>query len=181
MKQGLIIIDVQNDYFQGGNMELVAMEVAADNCQLLLNRFRQEQAPIFHIQHLSVRAGSAFFVPDTQGCEINARVKPEAGEPVVVKNFPNAFRGTELQGLLENAGIEQLVVCGAMSHMCVDTTVRAAFDLDYNCQVISDACATRDLEFEGRNVPASVVHDAFMASLNGLFAVLSTTQEFLDG
>lgn len=181
MKQGLIIIDVQNDYFQGGNMELVAMEVAADNCQQLLNRFRQEQAPIFHIQHLSVRAGSSFFVPGTQGCEINERVKPEADEPVVVKNFPNAFRDTELQNLLQKAGIEQLVVCGAMSHMCVDTTVRAAFDLGYNCQLISDACATRDLEFEGRSLPASVVHDAFMASLNGLFAVLSTTQEFLDG
>jgi len=181
MKQGLIIIDVQNDYFQGGSMELVAMEAAADNCQQLLNRFRQEQAPIFHIQHLSVRAGSAFFVPGTQGCEINARVKPEQNEPVVVKNFPNAFRDTGLQGLLQNAGIEQLVVCGAMSHMCVDTTVRAAFDLGYNSQVISDACATRDLEFEGRSVPASVVHDAFMASLNGLFAVLSTTKDFLDG
>jgi len=180
MKQGLIIIDVQNDYFQGGNMELVAMEAAADNCQHLLYRFRQEQAPIFHIQNLSVRAGSSFFVPGTQGCEINQRVIPEADEPVVVKNFPNAFRGTNLQDLLQNAGIEQLVICGAMSHMCVDTSVRAAFDLGYNCHVISDACATRDLEFEGRSIPASVVHDAFMASFNGLFAVLSTTQEFLD-
>jgi len=181
MKQGLIIIDVQNDYFTGGNMELVSMEAAADNCQLLLNQFRQSPKPVFHIQHLSVRAGSAFFVPGTQGCEINARVKPEQNEPVVVKNFPNAFRDTGLQGLLQNAGIEQLVVCGAMSHMCVDTTVRAAFDLGYNSQVISDACATRDLEFEGRSVPASVVHDAFMASLNCLFAVLSTTKDFLDG
>lgn len=180
MKQGLIIIDVQNDYFQGGKMELVGMEAAADNCRRLLNKFRQDQAPIFHIQHLSVRAGSSFFVPHTEGCKINGCVEPGADEPVVVKNFPSAFRDTGFQDLLNNAGIEQLVVCGAMTQMCVDTTVRAAFDLGYNCQVISDACATRDLEFEGRNVPASVVQDAFMASLNGLFATVSTTDDFLQ-
>jgi nicotinamidase-related amidase len=180
MKQGLIIIDVQNDYFQGGNMELVGMEAAADNCQRLLTRFRDDQAPIFHIQHISVRAGASFFVPATVGCEINDRVKPAADESVTEKNFPSAFRDTGLQGLLKNAGIEQLVVCGAMTQMCVDTTVRAAFDLGFSCQVISDACATRDLEFEGRTVPASAVQDAFMASLNGLFAVVSTTEDFLQ-
>ena len=180
MKQGLIIIDVQNDYFQGGNMELVGMEAAADNCQSLLNRFRQDQAPIFHIQHVSVRAGASFFVAGSEGCEINHRVKPSGAEPVTKKHFPSAFRDTGLQDLLKNTEIEQLVVCGAMTQMCVDTTVRAAFDLGYNCQVISDACATKDLEFEGRSVPASAVQDAFMASLNGLFAVVSTTDEFLQ-
>ena len=179
MKQGLIIIDVQNDYFKGGNMQLVGMEAAADNCQRLLNRFRQDQAPIFHIQHLSVKAGASFFVPGSEGCEINNRVKPAAGEPVTEKSFPSAFRDTGLQQLLKNAGIEQLVVCGAMTQMCVDTTVRAAFDLGYICHVISDACATRELEFEGRKVSASAVQDAFMASLNGLFAAVSTTEDYL--
>ena len=180
MKQALIIIDVQNDYFTGGSMELDGMEAAADNCQHLLNRFRQKKAPIIHIQHLSVKPGSSFFVPGTSGCEINERVKPKAGEPVLEKDFPSAFRDSGLQDLLKNMGIEQLVVCGAMTHMCIDTTVRAAFDLGYNCQLISDACATRDLEFEGRTVPAPVVQDTFMASFNGLFAELSTTEEFLD-
>lgn len=180
MKQGLIIIDVQNDYFTGGNMELVSMEAAADNCQLLLNQFRQSPKPVFHIQHLSIRAGSTFFVPGTEGCEINGRVKPETDEPIVVKNFPSAFRDTRLQDLLKSSGIEQLVVCGAMTQMCIDTTVRAAFDLGYNCQVIADACATKNLQFEGRTVAASAVQDAFMASLNGLFAEVLTTKEFLQ-
>ena len=180
MKQGLIIIDVQNDYFQGGSMELVGMEAAADNCQRLLNRFRESQAPIFHIQHLSVRPGSSFFVPDTDGCEINPRVSPEADEPVLQKNYPNAFRGTQLQELLKSADIEKLVVCGAMTQMCIDTTVRAAFDIGYNCELISDACATKDLQFESRTVPASVVQDTYMASLNGLFAAVSMTEIFLQ-
>jgi nicotinamidase-related amidase len=160
-------------------MELVGMEAAADNCRRLLERFRETQAPIFHIQHLSVKPGSSFFVPDTDGCEINQHVTPQADEPVLQKNFPNAFRGTELNDRLQAAGIDQLVVCGAMSHMCIDTTVRAAFDLGYNSQLISDACATRDLEFEGRTVPAATVQAAFMASINGLFAAVSPTDNFL--
>jgi nicotinamidase-related amidase len=181
MIQALIIIDVQNDYFTGGNMELVGMEAAADNCELLLSRFREKRAPVFHIQHLSIRPGSSFFVPDTAGCEINPRVKPQADEPVLQKNFPNAFRSTELNERLQAAGIEQLIVCGAMSHMCIDTSVRAAFDLGYNSQLIHDACATRDLQFEDRIVPAAMVQDAFMASVNGLFAAVSSTREYLDG
>ena len=179
MNQALIIIDVQNDYFVGGTMELVGMDAAADNCRRLLDRFRERKAPIFHIQHLSVRPGSSFFVPETEGCEINARIKPEAEETVVVKNYPSAFRDTGLEELLRNASIEQLVVCGAMTHMCVDTTIRAAFDLGYNNQLISDACATRNLEFEGRTVAAPAVQDAFMSSLNGLFAAVSSSNDFL--
>jgi len=97
-----------------------------------------------------------------------------------LKNYPSAFRDTGLQELLKDAGIEQLDFCGAMTQMCIDTTVRAAFDLGYNCQVISDSCAAKNLKFEGRTVPASTVQDAFIASPNGLFAVLSTTDNFLQ-
>ena len=129
MKSALIIVDVQNDYFPGGAMELVAMEQAARNCGKLLQSFREDAAPLFHVQHIANRPGATFFVPDSPGCEINERVKPLANEPIVVKHFPSAFRDTELQAMLRQAQVEQLVICGAMTHMCIDTTTRAAFDL----------------------------------------------------
>ena len=179
MTQALIIVDVQNDYFSGGAMELVGMEAAADNCQRLLQHFRRAGAPLFHIQHLAVRPGSTFFVPDTVGGEIHASVKPEAGESLTVKHFPSAFRDTDLRQSLQQAAIEELVICGAMSHMCIDTTARAAFDLGYRCRVISDACATRDLEFDGRIVAAADVHAAFMAALAMPFATVETTAELI--
>ena len=94
MKQGLIIVDVQNDYFAGGSLPLVGMDAAAANVQQLLTHFRSKQAPIFHIQHLSVRPGATFFIPGTPGCEIHESVTPQAGEPVVTKHFPSAFRDT---------------------------------------------------------------------------------------
>jgi len=180
MKTGLIIIDVQNDYFVGGNMELIGMDKAAENCQHILNSFREKQAPIFHIQHIAAREGATFFLPNTKGSEIHELVKPNEKEAVVVKHFPNSFRNTGLNDLLQKEGVKELIVCGAMSHMCIDTTVRAAFDFGYTCNVISDACATKDLEFEGRIVKASEVQRAFMASLKVPFARVLTTKEFLE-
>ncbi|MFZ2313574.1 MAG: isochorismatase family protein, partial [Methylobacter sp.] len=107
-------------------------------------------------------------------------VQPKENEALIIKNYPSSFRDTGLDGILRKSGVTELVVCGAMSHMCVDTTVRAAFDLGYSCKVISDACATRDLEFEERVISASDVHASFMAALKFPFATVLTTQEYLN-
>ena len=180
MTQGLIIVDVQNDYFAGGSMELVAMEEAAANCRALLDAFRADSAPLFHIQHLATREGATFFVPGTPGAEIHHSMTPAAGEKVFVKHYPSAFRDTCLHESLQLGGIDELVICGAMSHMCIDTTVRAAFDLGYRCRVAADACATRDLEFGGRRVAAADVHAAFMGALAVPFAAVLPTAQILD-
>jgi len=180
MTKGLIIIDVQNDYFRGGNMELVGIDVAADNCRQLLEKFREHNFPIFHIQHLAAREGATFFIPDTKGCEIHDSVRPIENEAVLTKNYPNSFRETELDKILREANISNIVVCGAMSHMCIDSTVRAGFDLGYSCELVADACATRDLAFEGKTVDSADVHASFMAALSIPFASVTTTQDFLE-
>ncbi|MEM7543486.1 MAG: cysteine hydrolase family protein [Pseudomonadota bacterium] len=177
MGQGLLLIDIQNDYFPGGTMELVGIDNASRNAGKVLGKFRDRGAPIFHVQHLSVRPGATFFVPGTQGCEINDMVKPLDGEIVIQKNFPNAFRDTDLENMIREKDVEELVICGAMSHMCIDASTRAAFDLGFTCKVVEDACATRDLEFGGNDVSAEHVHRAFMAALNGIYATVSNTAE----
>jgi nicotinamidase-related amidase len=179
MNQGLVIVDVQNDYFVGGSMELVAIDEAASNCKKLLEFFRTRQSPIFHIQHYATREGATFFVPNTPGCDIHESVQPRENELVVIKHYPNSFRETELDENLKNAGVDELVICGAMSHMCIDSTARFAFDLGYKCQVIFDACATRDLEFNGQQVKAADVQAAFMAALSAPFAQISSTDQYL--
>ena len=100
MNTGLIIIDVQNDYFKGGRMELVGMEEAATNCRRLLEMFRASNMSIFHIQHLSAQEGATFFIPDTDGCKTHESLKPEDGEPLVQKHYPSSFRDTKLNSLL---------------------------------------------------------------------------------
>jgi len=170
MKQALLIIDIQNDYFPGGAMELVGSREAGDQAGQLLNAFRSQSLPVVHIQHISTRPGAAFFLPDTPGVDIHDCVAPVTGEPVVQKNYPNCFRGTPLLDHLRDRRIDRLVIAGMMTHMCVDTTVRAAFDLGFQCLLAHDACAARDLAFGDKCVPAEAVQTGFLAALNGLFA-----------
>lgn len=165
MKTGLLLVDIQNDYFPGGAMELVGMERAAAAARTALDHFRDAGWPVYHVQHLSVRPGATFFVPGTPGADIHASVSPGGGERVFQKNFPNGFRGTDLLEALQRDGTGALVICGAMSHMCIDATTRAAFDNGLSCTVLADACATRDLEHDGRRIAAADVHAAFMAAL----------------
>ncbi len=179
MKQALILIDIQNDYFDGGNMQLVGMSEAAGNARLLLQHCREMDLPLVHIQHLSIRPGAAFFLPDTPGVEHNEAVAPDKGETVIQKYFPNSFRDTGLLDHLQSLRIEELLICGAMSHMCVDATTRAGFDFGFSCRVITDACATRDLEFQGEVIEAHKVHGAFMAALAVPYAQLQTTAQYI--
>ncbi len=165
MTTALVLVDIQNDYFPGGKMSLENMDAAAANAARLLAAFRERRLPIVHVRHLSVRPGATFFVPGTAGAEIHPAVAPRAGEAVVEKNFPNAFRATDLEPRLRAAGADHVVIAGAMSHMCIDATTRAAFDHGFKCTVAEDACATRALEFGGRTLPARDVHAAFMAAL----------------
>jgi nicotinamidase-related amidase len=176
MTTALVLVDVQNDYFAGGALPLEEMDRAAAHAAKLLAAFRDRGLPVVHVRHLSVRPGATFFVPGTPGADIHAAVAPRAGEPVVEKNFPNAFRATDLEQRLRAGGAGELVIAGAMSHMCIDATARAAFDLGFRCTVAEDACATRALEFHGRRLPAQDVHAAFMAALASPYAKIARTE-----
>lgn len=180
MSTCLILVDLQNDYFPGGKMELVGIEAAAANARLLLDRFRQAQRPVIHVQHISAYPGATFFLPESAGAGINSAVTPEVSETVVVKHFPNSFRDTGLLKVLQDAGTESLVICGAMSHMCIDATTRAAFDLGFTCTVAEDACATKDLVFKGEVVKAADVHASFMAALSFPYARVIRTTDVLQ-
>lgn len=177
-QKALIIIDIQNDYFTGGNMPLVGSDEAVINAKSVLEQFRKEGLPVIHIQHISDRPGATFFVPGTQGVEIHSEVAPLSSEKVITKHFPNSFRETELQAYLKEQGISDLVICGMMTSMCVDATTRAATDFGYNCTVIGDACAAPNLEINGKVVDGENVHNAFLAALNYFYATVVNAQDY---
>jgi nicotinamidase-related amidase len=177
MTEALVLIDLQNDYFAGGTMELVDADGAVEQAALLLRTFRDKGLPVFHIQHIAKRAGATFFVPGTVGADIHRAVQPKAGERVVVKHFPNGFRETDLLEDLRGAGASKLTFAGMMTHMCVDTTVRAAADLGFTCSLAQDGCATRALQFGADRVEADKVQLAYLAGLNGSFASVKPARE----
>ena len=178
-KKALILIDIQNEYFENGVLELVHPVPASEKARKLLERFREQNLPIVHIQHISP-AGVPFFIEGTDGVEIHDNVKPKDGEKVFVKQFPNSFRETGLLEYFKSNDITELVIVGMMTHMCIDATTRAAFDYGFSCTVIGDACATRDLEIKNEKVKAIDVHNANLAALEFFYAKIQNTEEYLS-
>ena len=181
MTRALVVVDIQNDYFPGGANPLDGPEAAAGKAGSLLAAFRESGEQIVHVKHLWDAPDALYLRPGTPGCEINDSVKPEPGEAVVEKAFPNAFLETPLDAQLKGAGVDTLVVCGMMTSMCVDATVRAAVDLGYEVAVAHDACATMPLEFGDRWIAAADVHAAFLAALGDGYATVGPAADLANG
>ena len=166
----LLIIDIQDFYFPGGKSELVNPEAASANAAKVLAAFRAAGNPVVHVRHEFEPGGS-----------IHASVAPVEGEKVFTKTEVSCFNGTKVLAYLEETGVEKLVIVGMQTHMCLEAATRAAHDLGFECVVVADACATRDLKYGDRTVPAADVHASTLATLNRTYAKVVDTQEFLSG
>jgi len=161
----LILIDIQNDYFDGGAFTLVDVDRAAENASALLKVFREKQLPVIHIQHESLNTEKGFMLTGSRGQEIHTSVTPGINEICLTKHFPNAFWETALEEKLREQNITHVVIAGMMTHMCVSATVRAAMERGFIVTAIQDACATRYLVLNDNEIPADVVHQTALAEL----------------
>lgn len=176
--RALVVIDVQNDYFEGGACELDHPRETAEVIGRLIRQFRKKNQPVVYIQHVADKSSGAM-AEGSFGVQIHDAVAPIEGEPVLIKHVPNSFHETGLRELLQEKGIKELVICGMMSHMCVDTTTRAGFDLGFSITVAQDACTTMPLTWNGVTVPASIVHQVSMAALADGFAKVESSEQVL--
>lgn len=165
----LVLIDIQNFYFPGGAAALYEPEKAAENAQLLLEHFRENNGLVVHVKH--------DFEP---GGDIHKLVKPVKGEKVFTKNEVNAFLNTGLKNYLDEYGIKNVVLCGMQTHMCLEAATRAAHDFGFNCTVVGDACATQDITYNNVTTAAKQVHNSTLATLRNYAKVIST-EEYLEG
>jgi nicotinamidase-related amidase len=166
--RALIIIDIQEFYFPGGDAELVDPERAGENAGKVLDYFRNNDELVIHVRHNYEPGG-----------DIHESVAPIGKEIVFSKDYANSFRDTGLESFLKNNDIDQLVIVGMQTHMCVEATTRAAADLGYSCTVVSDACTTRDLRFGDRSISWEDVHYSTLSTLKGGYANILSTEEFL--
>jgi len=178
MSKALIVIDIQNDYFSGGNMELCNIIRVLRNINELIKFSREKGYEIYFIRHISKKIDASFFKPDTYGAQLHKDLDIK-DSLIIEKNYPNSFRDTILKSELEKKRIDELIVCGAMTHMCIDTTIRAGFDLGYEITLIEDACATKELKYKKVLISAEFVHNAFLGALEGVFCKILTTKEFI--
>ncbi len=172
--QALLIIDIQNFYFEGGSLPLTGPVEAAKQARRVLDRFRERRMPVIHVRHVPASG------PVTEQYAIRSEVAPLPGEKVVEKRYANSFRDTPLLEVLRGLGVKRLVIVGMQTHMCVEAAARAAADLGFEVTVVADACATRPLEYGGVKVPADQVHAATLAALKGTYAKIVTADELLN-
>jgi nicotinamidase-related amidase len=168
-KTALLIIDVQQFYFPDGTMPLENPEAASLNCRKLIEKFRNDNRMIVHVAHNA-----------SQGAEFHSDVKPRDGEKVVVKDEVSAFNGTDLLEYLRKNRVDKLVICGMQTHMCVEAAVRAAYDLGFECVLVHDACATRELTYGDNTVSAKDVHNSTLSSLDRTYATVVDTRTFIE-
>ncbi|MCC8536604.1 cysteine hydrolase family protein [Xanthomonas axonopodis pv. poinsettiicola] len=180
MTKAVIVIDLQNEYFPGGKLLLTGIEPATANALATIADARSRGIAVVHVRH-EAATDAPFFAAGSPGAQIRDALAPKDGETVIVKRHVNAFRDTQLHQKLQQHGVTQVTIVGAMSHMCVDACVRAAADMGYTVTVLHDACATMDLQFNGTIVPASYVHAAMMAAFQFGYAAVRSTQEHLQG
>lgn len=167
-KTALVLIDIQEFYFPGGMSELENPLEAAEKAEELLQFFRVNNWPVIHIGH-NAKEQQDFYPP----------VSPDENEYILMKDKVNAFASGELDKYLKREGITHLVICGMQTHMCVEAATRAASDLGYNCTLVSDACATKNLMFGDHSVPALEVHQSTLATLSGVYAKVLDTSSLI--
>jgi nicotinamidase-related amidase len=165
-RTALLLIDIQEFYFDTTKAPLTGRFEAARQAGRLLAGFRENGQVVVHVMHKG-------------GGDIRPEVAPLPGEKVIVKEQVNCFRDTPLLEYLKDLEINRLVIAGMMTHMCVEAAVRAADDLGFETLMIGDACATRDLRYGDEVVPAREVHLATLATLKYYARVLST-DEYLE-
>jgi nicotinamidase-related amidase len=167
----LVLIDLQNEYL-AGPIALPGAEAAVANSAKLLASARHAGSPIFHVAHRG-KAGGLFDRNAERGA-IAAGVAPLAAEPVIEKELPNAFAGTDLRDRLSAAGRKNIILAGFMTHMCISSTARAGLDLGFRVTIDASACATRDLpDGRGGTIEARTVHDVALVELSDRFAIIA--------
>ena len=175
----LVLVDIQNDYFEGGLWPVDKMRQVSANAARLLENARNKDHTIIHVHHEIPSDEAPFFRPGTPGAEIHSSVAPAADEPTILKHKPNSFHNTSLHADLEAKGVTDVIICGAMSQMCIDATARAAVDFGYKVTVVEDACGAKEQAFKDMEIPAPQVHAAFMAPLAMLYARVIDTETYL--
>jgi len=174
----LTIIDVQKGFDDPswGNRNNPDAE---EKIGLLLSEWRKNNLPVIHIQHCSEEPNSPLR-PDQPGFEFKECVQPISGEKLFTKTVNSAFIGTGLEKYLRDSDIKSLVIVGLTTDHCVSTSTRMAGNLGFKVDLVSDATATFNREGpDGTHHSADSIHKIHLASLNGEFCDVRTTDEIL--
>ena len=179
-KTALIVIDVQNEYFEG-KWPIPDGNAALDKIEAAIEASQQTGAKVIYVQHEVLNPERGLFIRGTNGFELHTRLRPRPEDQRIVKNYPGSFSKTDLEETLRKDGIETLVISGYMTHMCCDTTAREGFHRDFRVLFLNDATATRDGEHPTLGkIAHGELHRSTLITQASMFAEVLPTQELVE-
>lgn len=184
MKEALIIVDVQNDYFPGGKLPTWRPVETANEIKKIMEKFRQDGKEVIHVaHHMSPEHEKVmdFLIKGTRGAEIHEIVKPLDTEKIIYKNYADSFVATDLKEYLLSKGIETVIVVGMMIHNCVNATAYSGTDEGFKTIVVAEAVNTFDQEIFGEVIPAETIWKSFLAGIKFAYAQVNKVDDILSG
>ncbi|ORE00873.1 Isochorismatase hydrolase [Rhizopus microsporus var. microsporus] len=182
MKEALVIVDVQNDYFPNGKFPTDSPVETAEAIAKLIQKFREEKKEVVHVTHVVPNPTEKFpfFQEGTWGVQVHDLVKPLPTEKYIVKNYSNGFHETDLEEHLRSKGIDRIIVVGMMIHNCVNATVYAGKDAGFDCIVVDEAVNTFDQALHGEVIKAKDIKKAFLAGIQFYYAKVLKLEDVLS-
>ncbi|MGG4142498.1 isochorismatase family protein [Paenibacillus algorifonticola] len=137
MKQALIVIDVQEVFFNLPENYLYQKEDLVLRINQWIAAARRAEVPVIFIQHTDYNNKNGEFYVDSPDWQLHHGLDIRPGDAVIRKTTWDSFHNTELPVLLEGKSIEQLIFAGAQTEFCLDTTIRAAYSRGYKSNILA--------------------------------------------
>lgn len=174
MKRALIVVDVQNEYFEGGALPISYPPNSFSRIKEAIEEAQKAGILVVFVQHASLKENAGAFVRGSHLWEFHDDIKKLTPDLVIEKNHASSFVGTDLNWRLRTLGVDTVTIVGYMTQNCCDATARDASQLGYNVEFLSDANGTLAFSNNAGEVSAEELHRSFLvAQAFGFSRVLS--------
>ena len=180
MKRALLVIDVQNEYFPGGQLPITSPHPHFANILRAMDSASASGTPVVVIQHTFARPDAPYFRRDTPGWALHPEVAARPRDLWIEKNLPGSFTGTDLEAWLRSRDIDKVAVAGYMTHMCCDTTARQAAHLGLSVEFLGDATGTLAVENSAGSASAEEMHRSILCAQQMMISEVLNTDPWLD-
>ncbi|EKQ56728.1 MULTISPECIES: cysteine hydrolase family protein [unclassified Clostridium] len=177
MKKALLVIDVQNEYFNG-KLKVTYPQNSLDNILRVMDYAKENNIIIILVQHTGIDGET--FIKNSKGWDIHADVLKKDYNYIIEKTKPSSFYNTDLEDILKRENIEGVIISGYMTQMCCDTTARDAFHKGYAVEFLSDATGTIDVSNKIGTISSKDLHNATLIAQSLRFSNVLSTKELIE-
>jgi nicotinamidase-related amidase len=178
MREALLVIDVQNEYFTG-KLPVTYPAGSLENILKAMDWAHDGRVPVAVIRHTSPAPESVTFRKGTPGWELHDEIKRRHADVIIEKTMPGSFTDTNLEQWMQDRGIATVAIAGYMTQLCCDTTARQAYHRKFAVNFLSDATGTLDVSNSAGSIGAEQLHRAILVTQQQRFSRVLTTDEWI--